>query len=176
MNVLRIKIKVMEIVEFPWFSFFWWIFSVSIKPVVHWAYATTAVWPNSGSPVILLISQLHWSAGFPPCQSKSREDWELVERDSPWCHCPLSAALTLHGSLGWKDTCGSRATPGRHHCSAPTTHQKEEIWNLKIGHYMCPFLNCLPCFCCLLVFLPQNHDNKAKLFFRTSHCKHYFPE
>lgn len=58
----------MEIVEFPWFSFFWWIFSVSIKPVVHWAYATTAVWPNSGSPVILLISQLHWSAGFPPCR------------------------------------------------------------------------------------------------------------
>lgn len=75
-----------------------------------------------------------------------------------WCHLSMSlfspAALTLHGSLGWKDTCGSRTTPGRHHCSAPTTHQKEEIWNLKIGHCVSLFLNCLPCclFVCLFVF------------------------
>lgn len=67
-NVLRIKIKVMEIVEFPWFSFFWWIFSVSIKPVVPWAYATPAVWPNSGSPVLLPIASPTEAPAFPPCR------------------------------------------------------------------------------------------------------------
>lgn len=162
----------MEIIELPWFPFFWWIFSVSIKPVVHWAYATTAVWPNSGSPVIVLISQLHWSAGSPPCwvQDQGRLAGIFVLgvftstpvillswwRATPWwCRCSLSAALTLHGSLGWKDTCGSRTTPGWHHCSAPTTHQKEEIWNLKIGHCVYLFLNCLPCCCCCLFVFPR---------------------
>jgi hypothetical protein len=109
------------------------------------------------------MSQLHYRAGpVRPCWVQGQERlsgisvlWVLTRAGGEWLsYCRLSAALALYGSFGWKDTCGSRATPGRHHCSTPTTHQKEEIWNLKQGTVCVLSWTVYPVvlFVCLFVF------------------------